>query len=337
MNPLDYEQKYAAVEDFLGEFCHEVRGGGSNIYVSCPFAPYSAGHKNAMDNKPSMGILVRENEGCLVHCFACEESASSLVTLCQKLAIHNPEMFYPLIQRASEIEYVDVEAVVSDVPEYAGRGERLAARAHIHIFDETTYEPFSRRWHPYLAERGLTKDTAKRWESGYDHKFKRVTFPIRDFDGHLCGVVGRGIHNQRPKYMQYTDFDAQNFLFGAQLVRPNTVVVVVEGIFDAIVADQILRAHSDHYSVVAVMGSHMSRVQASQIVHCAVEVVLAFDPDQAGQEATSLATSLLGDRVCVKFLQWPSEEMDPATCPQFAQLVETASFFPSNFLALPPL
>jgi DNA primase len=129
----------------------------------------------------------------------------------------------------------------------------------------------------------------------------RLVFPIRDSSGVLVGFAGRSMDGSNPKYLNTpgtATFDKGSILYGmdeaATAITNEGVVVVVEGYMD------VITAHGHGYqNVVASMGTAVTERQVEGLRRAAHRIVLALDPDAAGQEATlrSLETSwrLLGD------------------------------------------
>jgi len=136
-----------------------------------------------------------------------------------------------------------------------------------------------------LALAGLLAQSS---DGAYQDLFRRrLMFPIWDLQGRLVGFGGRALDDSNPKYLnsrQGPVFDKGRILFGfhlAQKAIKERGVVVVEGYMDAIVAHQ-----GGFSNVVASMGTSLTRHQAALLQDITKEVVLALDPDAAGQEAT---------------------------------------------------
>ena len=135
-----------------------------------------------------------------------------------------------------------------------------------------------------LVLAGLMSQTR---EGGHQDLFRRrLIFPIWDLQGRLVGFGGRALDNSSPKYLnsrQGPVFDKGRTLYAYHLAQQSIKemgAVVVEGYMDAIVAHQ-----EGFPNVVASMGTSLTRHQAA-LLRKAQEVVLALDPDTAGQEAT---------------------------------------------------
>ncbi len=130
--------------------------------------------------------------------------------------------------------------------------------------------------------------------AGQDLFRRRLIFPIWDSEGRMVGFGGRALDDAMPKYLnsrQGPIFDKSKILFGFHLarnsIRNGGAAVVVEGYMDAIMAHQ-----NGFNNVVASMGTALTSYQ-TDLLRASTEVVMALDPDAAGQEATlrSMETS----------------------------------------------
>ena len=154
----------------------------------------------------------------------------------------------------------------------------------------------------YLTNKGI--DPATLVEAGVvrkndDGKYRdwfrgRLIIPIRNAKGELCGFGSRSIDNSVPKYLNSSKtaiFDKGTILYGLNIAKKSARtdgLVIVEGYMDAIVAHQ-----NQFTNVVASMGTALTLEQVSEVRKVTNKVVMALDPDVAGQQATlrSLASS----------------------------------------------
>ena len=135
-----------------------------------------------------------------------------------------------------------------------------------------------------VNDRGQTRDVFR----------GRLIIPIRNSHGELGGFGGRTLDDSGPKYLNSARtpiFDKGRILYGlylAQEAARQQGLVVVEGYMDVIMAHQ-----NGFANVVASMGTALTRDQVAEIRRLTGKVVMALDPDAAGQQATlrSLATS----------------------------------------------
>ena len=143
-----------------------------------------------------------------------------------------------------------------------------------------------------LAEAGVVRINDR--EQSRDFFRGRLIIPIRNSRGELGGFGSRALDDSGPKYLNSARtpvFDKGRILYGlylAQEAARQQGLVVVEGYMDAIMAHQ-----NGFTNVVASMGTALTRDQVAEVRRLTTKVVMALDPDAAGQQATlrSLATS----------------------------------------------
>jgi DNA primase len=138
-----------------------------------------------------------------------------------------------------------------------------------------------------LLEAGLVSE---RDDGGAYDKFRhRLMFPIRDTYGKMAGFGGRVLDpNDVPKYMNSpkTDlFDKGRLLFGLDLarqsIRSDEQAVIVEGYMDVIGLYQ-----AGFKNAVSPMGTALTEDQFKLLKKFSRNLVLALDPDAAGEKAT---------------------------------------------------
>jgi len=128
-------------------------------------------------------------------------------------------------------------------------------------------------------------------ESGgiYDRFRNRLVVPIYNAQGNVVGFGARILDpNDIPKYLnspQSLLFDKSTLLYGFHLarrsIRETETVVIVEGYMDVIQAHQ-----AGFENVVAQMGTALTGDQLKLLARYARTIILALDPDSAGQMAT---------------------------------------------------
>lgn len=121
-----------------------------------------------------------------------------------------------------------------------------------------------------------------------DFFFGRLMVPIRDRRGRVAGFGGRSMDGSNPKYINTIAtpiFDKQATLYGLDkattAIREKETAVIVEGYMDVIAAHQ-----HGYKNVVASMGTALTERQVYLVRSLTKTVILALDPDTAGQEAT---------------------------------------------------
>lgn len=123
----------------------------------------------------------------------------------------------------------------------------------------------------------------------YDKFRHRVMFPIRDGTGRMTGFGGRILNPEdQPKFMnspQTALFDKGRLLYALdqarKAIRAKDQVVIVEGYLDVIALHQC-----GFNNVVSPMGTALTEDQLRMLKRLTRRIVLALDPDAAGQKAT---------------------------------------------------
>jgi DNA primase len=155
--------------------------------------------------------------------------------------------------------------------------------------------------HPYLAERGISKETAEAFGLGYfggkGSMSGRVVIPIHNERGELVAYAGRSIDGSEPKYKLPAGFHKSLVLYNLhRCIERGDVdtVVVVEGFFDAIAV------HKGGFPCVALMGSSLSPEQEQLLCAHFSGAVVMLDGDDAGKQGTDDCLLRLGRKLWVK-------------------------------------
>ncbi|WP_191565237.1 DNA primase [Metabacillus idriensis] len=190
----------------------------------------------------------------------------------------------------------------------------------------------------YLTSRGFTKESIEQFEIGYaldswdfvakfltkrgynpqlmekagllvkksssdqylDRFRNRIMFPIVDHGGRTIAFSGRVLGKEQPKYLNSPEtpiFNKSKVLYNfhnARVhIRKNQQVVLFEGFADVISAVRSGVQHS-----IATMGTSLTEAQAKIIKRNAGDVIICYDSDSAGLEATLRASKTLAAAGC---------------------------------------
>ena len=149
-----------------------------------------------------------------------------------------------------------------------------------------------------LIEAGLRRPREGK-PGTYDYFRGRLMFPIWDERARVIAFGGRALDPaERAKYLNSPAtplFHKSRTLYALHLARPamerKKRAVVVEGYMDALTCHQF-----GFDEVVASMGTALSDEQAGMLARSAEVIILAYDADPAGNEATERALALLQER-----------------------------------------
>lgn len=128
----------------------------------------------------------------------------------------------------------------------------------------------------------------------YDRFRSRVIFPIFDLRGSVIAFGGRTIEKDgEPKYLNSSDtpvFKKGRNLFSMQFAKKSQSkrLILAEGYMDVIAIHQ-----AGFENVVASLGTALTAEQCRLMRQYAEEVVISYDSDAAGQNATLKAVNLL--------------------------------------------
>ena len=145
-----------------------------------------------------------------------------------------------------------------------------------------------------LLQAGLVSESQK-GKGVYDRFRGRVIIPIADERGRVVGFGGRVLDDSKPKYLNTQEtvlFNKRRLLFGLdrshRAIQQAGYAIVVEGYMDAI---SVFGAGVKN--VVASLGTAFTVEHAKKLMRYAKEIYFCYDSDEAGQQATIRALSLV--------------------------------------------
>ena len=143
----------------------------------------------------------------------------------------------------------------------------------------------------FTEEELLAANVAHRSGKGnlYDAFRGRVMFPIVDTRGAVIGFGGRVLDDSQPKYLNTAKtpvFDKGRNLFSLNFATDSssTHMILAEGYMDVIAINQ-----AGFSNVVATLGTAITPEQARKLTQYAKEMIIAYDSDGPGQQATQKA------------------------------------------------
>lgn len=314
MSNVEEIKARVAIEDIVSESGVQLRRAGKNLTGFCPF------HSNT--RTPSFVVFPETGTW---RCFGqCNEGGDIFKFVMKKESLDFPEALRRLADRAgiqlrapSPLEQIAKEQHVR---------LREALEEAVRFFSKQLETPPGKLVLDYLHKRGLTDETIAAWGLGYaPDSFKalsvhmqaagftleelldsgllseneggrrygrfrhRLMFPIRDASGRMAGFGARALRDEdNPKYLnspQTPLFDKGNLLYGLDKarkgIRTQDEAVIVEGYMDVIAVHQ-----AGFPNAVSPMGTALSEGQLRQLKRMSTRIVLALDPDAAGDKAT---------------------------------------------------
>lgn len=217
-----------------------------------------------------------------------------------------------------------------------GRGLTKATIIHFGIgFASESWDGLvsAMRQQGYTKEELLAAHLANEGQRGglYDVFRNRAIFPIIDLRGNVIAFGGRNLGEKGPKYLNSSDtpvFKKSRNLFALNFAKSSDrkELILCEGYMDVVSMHQ-----AGFTNAVATLGTALTEEQCRLIAQYTGEVVLSYDSDGPGQEATRRATGLLeAAGVKIKVLSIPDAK-DPDEfikkfgAERFQQLIEGSS------------
>ena len=344
------------IEDVVGQYVN-LKRSGSNLFGLCPFH----GEKTASFSvAPDKGIY---------YCFGCHKGGNvinfemeieglsypdAVRALAKRAGMevpedeqyqsryHQQERLWALHKEAARFYHSQLYAPVgANALQYAaGRGMPKSILTKFGI----GYAPDS--WTAlvdWLRTKGYTDQelrdsglvTVSRKNGNLFDRFRdRLMFPIIDVRGNVIGFGGRIMNNQDKSAAKYLNspetliFNKRKNLFALNLAKKSKLgyMILVEGYMDAIALHQF-----GFDCAVASLGTALTEDGANLLARYTEQVVLIYDGDEAGQNATKRAIPILEKAgLQVKVLQMrdakdPDEYLKKFGADRFKLLLEESS------------
>lgn len=239
----------------------DFRRRGDNYQVACPF------HKNGEERHPSCQVYCGDDpevEYGYMHCFTCGESGSLWHFVGECLGRGDEAGRKWLLDNFGD---AFLEKAYDLPPLIAPDAEPP--------FDESSLAGLQ-PWHPYMAERKLSRKVCEEFGVGYDEKGDCLVFPVRDERGTLVMTTRRSVKGKR-------------FMVDAEREKPVYLLykAVSEGYSEVVVCESQINAlycYSMGYPAIALFGTGTKR-QYGAINRSGIRTFhLAFDGDEAGRK-----------------------------------------------------
>ena len=259
--------KRQIVTDILGSY---RRAGDEHLY-HCPFCKH---HKKKMSVNFSINSW---------KCWVCDARGKNIYRLVRKFGNYQQRQKYLELQgRLDLTEFEDIFKEINDVetiqsidlpPEFVS-----LCNKHLPIHSKAPLE--------YLRKRGISKWDILKWKIGYCREGRyagRIIIPSINEDGNCNYFIARSYVGHDRRYLNPPC--GRDIVFNSLMVDWDEPVVLVEGVFDAIVVGD---------NAIPVLGSTLredSRLFQALAIHD-TPVFVALDPD-AEKKAHWMIKSLM--------------------------------------------
>ena len=343
------------IEDVVGQYVN-LRRAGANMFGLCPFH----GEKTASFSvAPDKGIY---------YCFGCHKGGGVINFQMEVEGLSYPDAVRSLAKRVG-MQVPEDEQYQSRYrqQERLWALHKEAAR----FFYSQLYAPIGKTALDYALGRGMSKGILTTFGVGYapdtwdslvkamrakgytdqelidsglvtvsqkngnlfDRFRDRLMFPIIDVRGNVIAFGGRIIKkdSEAAKYLNSPEtmiFNKRKNLFGLNLAKKSKQgsLILVEGNIDVVALHQY-----GFDNAVASLGTSLTEEQAALMTRYAEQIILIYDGDQAGQNATKRAIPILEKAgLQVKVLQMkdakdPDEFLHKFGADKFKLLLEDSS------------
>lgn len=283
---------------------------GSRMIGICPF------HN---DHHPSLNVHPVKQR---FHCFACGATGDVI----EFIKLYHQTDFQEAVNILAQRYGIAMEYDNRQNADQAKVDEKESIKAINEYMAKTYISRLNGKPLKYLLNRGLTLRTINEWNLGYApsveiypyliHKgFKdefiyqsglvagrqknffseRIIFPWKDISGNIIGFNGRALEDIKPKYINIHEnplFHKRATLYGIdkawKSIRSKDRCIIVEGQMDVIKLHQ-----KGATNVVCASGTALTEEQVRLIRRITHKVLLVFDGDNAGREATLKAISVM--------------------------------------------
>ena len=343
------------IEDVIGQYV-SLKRSGSNMFGLCPFH----GEKTASFSvSPDKGIY---------YCFGCHKGGGAINFMMEVEGLSYPDAVRALAKRAGmQVPEDEQYQSLYRQQERLWALHKEAAR----FFHSQLYAPIGKAALDYAFGRGMSKGILTTFGVGYapdswdslvkamlakgyteeelkesglvtvsqkngrifDRFRDRLMFPIIDVRGNVIAFGGRIIKkdSDAAKYLNSPEtliFNKRKNLFGLNLAKKTKqgFLILVEGNIDVVALHQY-----GFDNAIASLGTSLTEEQAALMTRYADQVVLIYDGDKAGQNATQRAIPILEKAgLQVKVLQIkdakdPDEFLHKFGADRFKLLLEESS------------
>jgi DNA primase len=340
------------VVDFLeGVQVENIKQATSDeINFSCPFPGHSSGDLG----KPSAYMndgTKDESKATVWKCHGCGRAGNAISFLAEMENIGPSEAASELRERYAPDYRAPRGGIGQEFEERLRKANQPEEDHSEHVITDDVYDKrFGVDWDDaweiyqgddcppevaYLFDRGFEPATLTEWNIGYDERGERITIPICNVAGEIIGVKARAWKKKvKPKYLIYGDkegkprrygwphYEKSRVLFGLDKCGDADKIVLVEGELDVIALWQI------GIPAIATGGAALSEIQSILLRDKADEVIVFYDSDNAGWEATVEVVVQLQPFVRVKVV--PDHDSDASKMVEQGKVEELRTLIASG-------
>ena len=281
------------------------REGDDNIVVTCPNRHHAGGH----EAHAAMNIYVGSSSKIpygKCKCWACDFQCSfvSFVAECfecsEEFAKNWLKDKYGKISSSGIVLCDDIVIKQNKMP----------------VRMPPSYLDAFQDWHPYLAQRKLSREVCELFKVKYDPQTSQIIFPCFDTAGKIIMAPRRSIYNKT--FYITKDIDKPVYCLDYIINNNITTAMVCEGPID------VLTCYTYGYPAIGTWGNP-SPDQIKAINKSPIKVLyLAMDNDTYGKRFANIIRAGLDPRIIVKDVHWIKKDPNEHSFEEFQKVMNQA-------------
>ena len=294
-------EKIKIINDILGSY----RKQRDEYLYSCPFCESSSG-------KMKMSINFSKN---FAKCWSCDWRAKNIYRIVRRFGTYDQRQKYLLLDgRLDLTEFDNFFAEINDeeIKQTISLPDEFVSLCNKNLPSS------SRKALKYLNSRGITQKDIRNWKIGYCTGGKyggRIVIPSYNWEGDANYFIARSFVGDWKRYLNPPV--GRDIVFNELYVDWDEEVVLVEGVFDAIIAGS---------NAIPILGSTLRENSRlfQQIVLNDTPVYLALDKDAESKRNWIIKSFLRYDIELYIIDTSDHEDIGSMTCEQFLEIKEKA-------------
>jgi 5S rRNA maturation endonuclease (ribonuclease M5) len=274
--------------------CQKIRDGGDWITASCPLSRWT--HRSRTDRHPSFGVTVNNHGQSVFKCFTCRQDAVTLDALIFSISAYSKIYRKRASDFLNEYEIYEDSTGVEIVDKWGdARPQKkqidtkdLSILSQYPLLSESSVPQVAR---DIITDRGSSISISDYFGVRWSSEDNALIFPSI-YRGRVSSIKARSISRKEFWFPL-----GGLYLFGLHRLVWDKPVWIVEGEFD------LLRLNAlGEYNVLCLGGSSIPKNLADYLP-CHT-VILGFDNDDTGRDASIRFRNLFAGIFCIKEIDW---------------------------------
>lgn len=165
----------------------------------------------------------------------------------------------------TDFNYHKAETTFLSIFKGIDKKKEVSKKIELDVYPEQILNDYSKQWNTRFLKDNISIDVQKEFGIGFDDESQRITIPWRDFEGNICGIIGRSnIDGVENKYLPIIPFKKSGTLYG---FSENYLDLCDNNIFIGESEKFVLQLKTMGYSnAVALGGDSLSDMQIEELM-----------------------------------------------------------------------